>query len=222
MTEASFCIYNRLVFMDISFATLQTYSDEALSALARAGNSEAEELLVTRYGRLVRAVSHSLYLVGGDSDDLCQEGMIGLLRAIRTYRSDRNALFSTYAELCVRHRLQSVLRSANSNKQSALNSSVSFDPSLFEGDYFSSDTASPSHENPELLMIDRERVDALYVAIREKLSDFEVKVLSFYLDGYSCREIADLTNRAYKSVDNAVQRIRRKIVRHLLGESSNR
>ena len=193
-------------------------TDEELAAMAADGNAAAEELLVVRYGRMVRALSHSLYLVGGDGDDLQQEGMIGLLRAIRSYRAEREASFSTFAELCIRHRLYSALRTANSDKHSVLNHSVSMDTPVFDGSFFSPDYVSG---NPEDLVIDHERADAFYAAIQKRLSDFESKVLRFYLDGYSCREISEITGREYKSVDNAVQRLRRKIARQHSGETSN-
>ena len=199
--------------------TLRCSDDETLIRLASGGDAGAEEELVIRYGRLVRALAHSLYLVGGDGDDLQQEGMIGLLHAIRNYRSDKEASFATFAELCIRRRLYSVLRAANSGKHSALNHSVSMDASLFDGNFFSSEYVS---DDPEDLLIDHERTDAFYSMIRKQLSDFEAKVLKYYLDGYSCREIVTLTGREYKSVDNAVQRLRRKIARQISGESSKR
>ena len=203
--------------MENSFETLKACDDEALVSLALRGDAGAEEQLVVRYGRLVRALAHSLYLVGGDGDDLQQEGMIGLLHAIRNYRSDKEASFATFAELCIRRRLYSALRAANSDKHSALNHSVSMDASLFDGNFFSSEYIS---DDPEELLIDRERADAFYSTIQKQLSDFEAKVLTFYLDGYSCREIVSITGREYKSVDNAVQRIRRKVSRQISGESS--
>ena len=203
--------------MENSFETLKACDDEALVSLALRGDAGAEEQLVVRYGRLVRALAHSLYLVGGDGDDLQQEGMIGLLHAIRNYRSDKEASFATFAELCIRRRLYSALRAANSDKHSVLNHSVSMDASLFDGNFFSSEYIS---DDPEELLIDRERTDAFYSTIQKQLSDFEAKVLRYYLDGYSCREIVSLTGREYKSVDNAVQRLRRKIARQIFGESS--
>ena len=203
--------------MEKPFDTLKTCDDESLVRFASNGDAGAEEQLVIRYGRLVRALTHSLYLVGGDGEDLQQEGMIGLLHAIRNYRSDKAASFATFAELCIRRRLYSALRTANSDKHSALNHSVSMDASLFDGNFFSSEYIS---DDPEELLIDRERTDAFYSTIQKQLSDFEAKVLRYYLDGYSCREIVSLTGREYKSVDNAVQRIRRKVSRQISGESS--
>lgn len=197
--------------MEERFGQLADHNDEQLGALAAAGRDEAEELLVVRYTRLVRAQAHSLYLVGGDSEDLIQEGMIGLLRAIRSFDPAKSVAFRSFAETCVRNRLYSVLRSANSEKQAALNRSVSFDTPFFDGNSFAPDVPRYAASNPEDLLIDEERVSAFFAGIQKQLSAFEGKVLGYYLKGYSCREIAVLLGRSPKSVDNAVQRLRRKI-----------
>lgn len=197
--------------MEERFGQLADQNDEQLGALAAAGRAEAEELLVIRYTRLVRAQAHSLYLVGGDSEDLIQEGMIGLLRAIRSFDPAKSAAFRSFAETCVRNRLYSVLRSANSERQAALNRSVSFDTPFFDGNSFAPDVPRYAASNPEDLLIDEERVSAFFAGIQKQLSAFEGKVLGYYLKGYSCREIAVLLGRSPKSVDNAVQRLRRKI-----------
>lgn len=197
--------------MEEHFERLAEQNDEQLGALAAAGRAEAEELLVIRYTRLVRAQAHSLYLVGGDSEDLIQEGMIGLLRAIRSFDPAKAVTFRSFAETCVRNRLYSVLRSANSEKQAALNQSVSFDTPFFDGNTIAPDVPRYASANPEDLLIDEERFAAFFAGIQKQLSAFEGKVLGYYLKGYSCREIAALVGRSPKSVDNAVQRLRRKI-----------
>lgn len=197
--------------MEERFGRLAEQNDEQLGALAAAGRAEAEELLVIRYTRLVRALAHSLYLVGGDSEDLIQEGMIGLLRAIRSFDSAKAVPFRRFAETCVRNRLYSVLRSANSERQAALNQSVSFDTPFFDGNSIAPDVPRYASSNPEDLLIDEERVTAFFAGIQKQLSAFEGKVLGYYLKGYSCREIAAIIDRSPKSVDNAVQRLRRKI-----------
>ena len=197
--------------MEEHFERLSEQSDEQLGALAVLGRAEAEELLVIRYTRLVRAQAHSLYLVGGDSEDLIQEGMIGLLRAIRSFDPAKAVTFRSFAETCVRNRLYSVLRSANSEKQAVLNQSVSFDTPFFDGNTIAPDVPRYASANPEDLLIDEERVSAFFAGIQKQLSAFEGKVLGYYLKGYSCREIAGLLERSPKSVDNAVQRLRRKI-----------
>ena len=201
--------------MDELIVSLELRPDEELSALAVSGSESAEELIVSRYHRLVRALAHSLYLVGGDNEDLIQEGMIGLIHAIRTYDPSRAASFHTYAETCVRNRLYSVLRAANSRKNSVLNQSVSFDNPFFDCNFHAPDVPRYASSNPEDLVIDEERASVLFADIQKQLSDFETKVLGYYLEGFSCREIAGQLGRSPKSVDNAVQRVRHKIGQHL-------
>lgn len=180
-------------------------TDEVLCRRAALGDRAAEESLAARYSRLVRICARPYFLAGGDSEDLIQEGMIGLLSAIRGFRPDEGAAFPSYAEVCIRNRIHSAVKTAVRGKHGPLNSSVSMDSPLFEDSmgFFPSD-------DPEDMFISREEREARLGALRGKLSDFEVTVLEFYLNGYSCREIAVRTKRSLKSVDNAVQRIRRK------------
>ena len=197
-------------------AELEARSDEALCLLARAGNRLAEETLVTRYNRLVRTCAHPLFLVGGDREDLTQEGMVGLLTAVREYDAGKEASFRTFAEICIRSRLYSVLRASARDKQQPLNQSLSLDDSHFDSNPLTSGTNNLAQRNPEDFLIDREHTAALLSGVRKQLSEFEAKILGFYLDGLSCREIATAVKKTPKSVDNAVQRIRRKVARQLL------
>ena len=175
------------------------------------GDNDATEEMLNRYKNMVRSKATALYLVGADKEDLIQEGMIGLLRAIRSYDPAKAVSFRAFAETCVRNRLYSVLRSANSEKQAALNQSVSFDTPFFDGNSIAPDVPRYASSNPEDLVIDEERVSALFAGIQKQLSALEGIVLGYYLKGYSCREIAQILRRSPKSVDNAVQRLRRKI-----------
>lgn len=188
------------------------YSDEVLCALAAQNSASAEDELVSRYTRLVRACARPLFLAGGDSEDLIQEGMVGLLHAIRTYDKDRQAQFKTYAELCIRSRLISAIRAAVRDKHAPLNNSISFEAPQF-------DTAAGFHSatgnNPEDVIIYREDWNERVSALKDQLSGFEVKILQLYLSGLSYGEIARCTGKSPKSVDNAVQRIRRKVARQL-------
>lgn len=191
-------------------------TDEELCAMVRSGDRLAEELLVSRYHRLVRSCARPYFLAGGDSEDLLQEGMFGLIKAIREYDPTRDASFRTFAETCIRHRLYSVLRSASSGKHSPLNQAVPLDTSFFDANL------SFAQVDPEHWLIDREKTAALLEKARTLLSPFEVKILGYYLDGLTCREIAETVGKPAKSVDNAVQRLRRKIARQLLsGDISN-
>lgn len=191
-------------------------TDEELCASVKAGNRLAEEVLAARYHRLVRSCARPYFLAGGDSEDLLQEGMFGLIKAIREYGPDHGASFYTFAETCIRRRLYSVLKSAASGRHAPLNHAVPLDPSFFDANL------SFANADPEDLLIDREKAASLLENARKLLSEFEVKILGYYLEGLTCREIAETVGKSPKSVDNAVQRIRRKIARQLLsGDISN-
>ena len=190
-------------------------TDEQLCAQVAAGDRGAEEALVLRYGRLVRMCARPFFLAGGDSEDLIQEGMLGLLTAIREFRADRGARFSTYAQLCVRRRIISAVRDAAGGKHAPLKDYVSLEPSLLLADMES----SPG--NPENVVIHQEALRTLEAAIASQLTQLEAQVLAHFLEGASYGEIAEAVGRSPKSVDNAVQRIRRKVARHLShGEAS--
>lgn len=195
---------------------LERQPDETLCFLASAGNRLAEETLVTRYNRLVRTCARPFFLAGGDSEDLTQEGMVGLITAVREYDAGKEASFRTFAEICIRNRLYSVLRASARDKQQPLNQSLSLDDSHFDSNPLTSGTNNLAQRNPEDFLIDREHTAALLSGVRKQLSEFEAKILGYYLDGLSCREIAKTVGRPPKSVDNAVQRIRRKVAQQLL------
>ena len=181
------------------------------------GDRAAEDALVLRHSRLVRVCSRPFFLAGGDSEDLIQEGMLGLLSAIREFRPDRGAQFRTFAELCIRRRIISAVRVAAGGKHSPLNNYVSLEPSLFlaNQDFAPFGTAYPSHRNPEDVIIHQENLSALEKALRDQLTGLEAQVLDRYLEGASYAEIAEEVHRSTKSVDNAVQRIRKKIAQHI-------
>lgn len=179
-------------------------SDEALCSLATNGDRMAEEALVARYNRLVRVCARPYFLAGGDSEDLIQEGMIGLLSAIRGFHADRDAGFRTYAEVCIRNRIRSATRAAARDKHSPLNRAVSLGAPSFDN------APEGCWENPEDMFIDREESKTRIKSMLERLSGFEKAVLDLYLDGFSYGEIALRVKKPVKSVDNAVQRIRRK------------
>ena len=196
-------------------------SDEALCRLAASGDRMAEETLVTRYHRLVRTCARPFFLAGADSEDLTQEGMVGLIKAIREFDAGKEASFRTFAEICIRSRLYSVLRASAREKHRALNQSVSLNTPDFDSNSYTSGTNNLAQRNPEEFLIYREHTAALLSGVRKQLSEFEAKILGYYLDGLSCREIAETVGRSPKSVDNAVQRIRRKVAQQLIsGEFS--
>ena len=203
--------------------TLVGTPDETLCSMAAAGDRVAEETLVTRYTRLVRTCARPFFLAGGDSEDLTQEGMVALIKAVREFAPDKAASFRTFAEICIRNRLYSVLRASARDKHKALNQSISLNTPDFDSNSYTSGTSSLAQRDPEDFLIDREHTAALLAAVRKQLSEFEAKILGYYLDGLSCREIAETVGKPPKSVDNAVQRIRRKVAQQLLsGEFSKR
>lgn len=195
---------------------LDEQTDEALSTLALKGDQIAEERLVVRYSRLVRICARPYFLAGGDSEDLIQEGMLGLLSAIREYTPGRDTSFRTYAEICIKRRLISAIRAAVRDKHAPLNNSISFETPLFDGDtergLFCSDQVLRS---PEDLLIDREALQEWTERLNGQLSGFEAKILRLYLNGLSYSEIAAEVDRSAKSVDNAVQRVRKKLARQI-------
>ena len=189
---------------------IRRLSDEQLCRYAAEGRADAETELVGRYGQLVRACARPLFLVGGDSEDLIQEGMLGLLTAIRGFDPGRDAAFRTYAEICVRSRLYSAIRLAQGGKHAPLNHSVSFEPPLFDG--WNAHLFS-SFESPEDVIIGREELKERLDALKGQLSELEAQILPPYLNGLSCGEIARQLGKPQKTVDNAIQRIRRKVAR---------
>lgn len=188
-------------------APLAELSDEALCLSAAQNAAQAETELVRRYGWLVRACARPLFLAGGDSEDLIQEGMLGLLTAIRGFDPGRDAAFRTYAEICIRSRLLTAVRSAQGGKHAPLNHSISYEPPLFDG---TNAYLFSSAESPEDVVIGREELKERLEALKGRLSKFEAQILPPYLSGLSCAEIAQRVGRSQKSVDNAIQRIRRK------------
>lgn len=196
-------------------AAYETLSDEELCAFAATGDRRAEEEIVTRYHGLVRSCARPLFLVGGDGEDLIQEGMFGLIQAIREYDTQKETSFSVFASVCIRNRLYSALRSSQRDKHSPLNQSISLDTPFFDRSSYTFGVQTISSIDPEDLIMDRARVDDFLEKTRRQLSEFEAKILGLYLEGLSCREIAEAVGRSPKSVDNAVQRVRRKAARQL-------
>ena len=191
-------------------------ADEALCTLAASGDRIAEEALVMRYHRLVRICARPYFLAGGDSEDLIQEGMVGLLAAIREYDSGKAASFRTFAEVCIKNRLISVIKAAARDKHIPLNNYVSFETPLVSGngDHYAYGAADQLQEDPEAILLGREAFQERMRALEGQLSGFEASILRLYLNGLSYSEIAAEVNKSPKSVDNAVQRIRRKLAQH--------
>lgn len=197
----------------INYAELD---DNVLQAKVTEGDRLAEEQLAMRYARLVRICSRPLFLAGGDSEDLIQEGMFGLLSAIRQYDPQMSASFKTYAELCIRRRLLSAIKSASRNKHIPLNDGISLDSLLSEETQIPlSAYTELFRRTPEEQVLARENREELYLSFERCLSKLERSVLQLYLDGLSYADIAKELGRDEKAIDNAVQRIRRKLAQNL-------
>lgn len=191
-------------------------NDAELLRRAREGDELAGDALILRYRRVVRACTRPFFLAGGDSEDLLQEGMIGLLSAMREFDPGAGASFRTYAELCIRRRVISAARSASRLKHSPLNDGVSLDEILSdENQRVSAYSAARLDRAPEEQLLASEFQSDVTTAYTRYLSAFETEILKHYLDGYSYEEIARRCGRSAKSVDNAVQRIRKKLARYL-------
>jgi len=195
-------------------------SDDELQSLYLHGNEEAGSELAIRYRRLVKVCIRPYFLVGGDSEDLLQEGMIGLLSAIRNFDPNGDCSFKTFAELCVKRRVISAAKASTRLKHTPLNDGISLDE-LLSGE--ADGTANPIlfSRSPEDQLLAQETKQDFLSTYSKLLSGFELQILSCYLSGQSYREIAENCKVAEKSVDNAVQRIRKKLARHIdFGEFS--
>ncbi|MDG4657848.1 RNA polymerase factor sigma-70 [Ectobacillus antri] len=192
--------------------------DEEIVDYVRKGDVMALEYLIHKYKNFVRAKSRSYFLVGADREDIIQEGMIGLFKAIRDYKEDKLSSFKAFAELCITRQIITAIKTATRQKHIPLNSYVSLDKPIYdeESDRTLLDVISESKvTDPEEMIINQEEYVDIELKISELLSDLERKVLSLYLDGRSYQEISELLNRHVKSIDNALQRVKRKMERYV-------
>lgn len=183
-----------------------TLSDEELIVRLRGGDAAVEDYLMEKYKGLVRQKARAMFLIGGDTDDLIQEGMIGLFKAVRDYQDDRSASFQTFARMCVDRQIYSAIQNSNRQKHMPLNSYISLSQED-EEDRFE----EAWMESPENIVIDQESTRALQAEIARNLSTMENKVLECYLSGESYSEIGSRLGKSAKAIDNALGRIRRKI-----------
>ncbi len=190
-------------------------SDIELQKLAAEGDGRAEEALVERYLPLVGVCARSYKLLGAEKRDLSQEGVFGLISAVRSFDGAKGASFRTYAERCIRNRLLSAIRSASRFKHFPLNDSMSLEQLSEESDPRLSAVLEDFHCNPEDVVLARESKEEIEKALSDCLSKYETKVFSLYLDGRSYEQIGGQLGKDVKSVDNALQRIRRKLARNL-------
>ena len=195
------------------------YSDGELIDRLRRGETAIMDYICDKYKNLVRRKAKSMFILGGDSEDLIQEGMIGLFKAVQDYDMGRDASFSTFAELCINRQMYTAVQAAKRKKHFPLNFSVSLDGEETgedrEGPGLSELLADRTKLNPEELFLDKERVAYLEKLIEEELSDFEKQVLDLYITGMSYSQIAKVLGRDEKATDNALQRLKSKIKKML-------
>ena len=190
------------------------FTDEELAIKAKEGDEIAMGELFARYKNLVNKLSRSFFLAGGDVEDLIQEGMIGLYKAIQNYSKDKNASFKTFASLCIKHQIQTAVKIASAEKNKILSSAI---PITEQNDFDDDDDNEneiiipSSQPSPDIQVIEKERQQELLNKINMSLSKLERQVLNLYLQGYSYNEIANLSNISKKSIDNALTRIKNKL-----------
>ena len=193
--------------------------DAYLIALAKQGDPTAYDRIVRRYYGFVRLKASSYFLAGGDADDLIQEGLVGLYKAVRDYRSDRESSFRNFAELCITRQIITAVKTATRNKHTPLNQYVSFSStpsSASEGEPTLDEViAGPSVHDPVNQVISTEELNSLVACLSTALSELESRVLALYLDGSSYEQIGERLGCDTKTVDNALQRVKRKVGTHL-------
>lgn len=190
----------------------QNLSDEQLIERLREGDKKIMDYILDKYKPLVLGKANAMYLIGGDTDDLIQEGMIGLFKAIRDYRADRETSFFHFAELCITRQLYSAVEASNRKKHAPLNTYVSFYSRMGEAGMPLSETLPTDvMDNPEQLVIAQENVRMFWEDVRKRLSGMEREVLDEYLSGLGYRQIAEKLGKSPKAIDNALSRIKSKI-----------
>ncbi|CDQ41438.1 RNA polymerase factor sigma-70 [Virgibacillus kapii] len=200
--------------MEIDEKHLSMLDDEGILQLIHQGNSQALDYLIHKYRNFVRAKARTYFLIGADKEDIIQEGMIGLYKAIRDYDGDKLSSFKAFAELCVTRQIITAIKTATRQKHIPLNSYVSLDKPIYdeETDRTLLDVIAGSKAiDPQELLINREKFGDMELKLSELLSELEKKVLHLYLDGRTYQEISVDLNRHVKSIDNALQRVKRKL-----------
>ena len=192
--------------------------DDNMVFKAKVGDEKSINHIIRKYRNFVRAKAKPFFLVGADKEDILQEGMIGLFKAIRDYDEEKTVSFRAFAELCVTRQIITAVKTATRQKHIPLNSYISLNKPVNEEDSDRTlmDTMKNTHINdPEQLTINKEEMQLIIEKTKEMLSDFEIKVLSLYLKGYSYQEISTKLGKHSKSIDNALQRIKRKFEKYL-------
>lgn len=187
-------------------------TDEELISQVKSGKSNAESVLLERYKDLVVKIARSYFIVGGEMEDIVQEGMIGLYKAIKRYDDKKNASFKTFAITCIKHQIQTAIKRANTKKNAPLSNSVSlqsFSDNSDEEDFLP--VSLIFQVSPDEKVINKERYKRLLEEIKKMLSEKEMQVLRLYLKGYTYKEIGEILKMPYKSIDNSLSRIKTKL-----------
>jgi len=200
------------------YAEYENCTDDELIDRLRRGEEPIMDYICDRYKNLVRKKAKSMFILGADSDDLIQEGMIGLFKAVRDYDMGRDASFYTFAELCISRQMYTAVQASQRKKHAPLNTYISLDEGTVGGDREDKDgaklfelLADPAEKSPEELILDKERVAYLEKAMETELSDFEKQALDLYVTGMSYTQIAKVLGRAEKATDNALGRAKQKV-----------
>ncbi|MGP4109047.1 RNA polymerase sporulation sigma factor SigH [Virgibacillus sp. L01] len=194
--------------------SLKTLDDDSIILLVHEGNSQALDFLINKYISFVRAKARTYFIIGADKEDIIQEGMIGLYKAIRDYDGDKLSSFKAFAELCVTRQIITAIKTATRQKHIPLNSYVSLDKPIYdeESDRTLLDVVAGSKAiDPQELLVNREKFGDMETRLSELLSELEKEVLRLYLDGQTYQEISVKLKRHVKSIDNALQRVKRKL-----------
>ena len=200
--------------LDIDNENLRMLDDDEIIRLVHQGNGHALDFLINKYRTFVRAKARTYFLIGADREDIIQEGMIGLYKAIRDYDGDKLSSFKAFAELCITRQIITAIKTATRQKHIPLNSYISLDKPMYdeESDRTLLDVIAGSRAiDPQELLVNREKYLDMELKLSELLSELEKKVLHLYLDGRTYQEISVELRRHVKSIDNALQRVKRKL-----------
>lgn len=204
----------KLRFIVKDFLEFNDKKDEEIVLEAKNSNKRAQEYLISKYDSFIKIKAKSYFLIGADKEDIYQEGMIGLYKAIRDYNSEKATTFKSFAEICIMRQILTAIKTATRQKHIPLNTYVSLNKPMFEdeSDRTLLDVISGLRTtDPEELLISKEQMDSIKEKIKKELSGLELEVINLYLDGKSYQEIAKKLEREPKSIDNALQRVKRKL-----------
>lgn len=217
---------NKLSGMQADVPELEALNDEQLVALAKSGNLDAEEHLIRKYKELVRTKSQFYYIIGADGDDVMQEGMIGLFKAIHSFEAEAGASFRTFADLCINRQILTAIKTASRKKHEPLNESVSLNAPMAVDDAVSQGESGATLQEiirgnremePEQELMMKTLLEEISSNENNVFSSLEMEVWNLYFQGHNYREIADILDRSPKTVDNAIQRTKKKIMDSICG-----